>query len=217
MGLSNQRGEGYDIWRKTASAEEKERILPGVAGGAAGNYQTGGDLANQRRVDRYIGLGFLFWALAGIPFVMSPAGQMGRVLGMAVFFLLGVAAFAAGAVSERAEYRGFKEEPLRLDPGARAEFSDEFQRKKNVYDAVLVPSTVLFVGGLMAVTFTMQGKFDWSEYHAFVFLGTGAGLFGLCYCAGMSDAYELLIRNGEHVGNVLWKLRRKIREAMGKW
>ena len=104
-----------------------------------------------------------------------------------------------------------------MDPGASADITDAFQRLKNVYDAVLVPSTVLFVGGLMAVTFTMQGKFDWSEYHAFVFLGTGAGLFGLCYCAGMSDAYELLIRNGEHVGNVLWKLRRKIREAMGKW
>ena len=34
-----------------------------------------------------------------------------------------------------------------------------------------VPSIILFIVGILAVSLTMSGKFDWSEYHSFVFLG----------------------------------------------
>ena len=51
----------------------------------------------------------------------------------------------------------------------------------------------------------------WSELHAFVFLGLGAGLLGFVYTAGMLDAYEQLVENEKYTRRLLFKLRKKVR------
>ena len=40
-------------------------------------------IISEKKVSRYVGTGFMFWALAGIPYVMFPAGTTWRLLGMA--------------------------------------------------------------------------------------------------------------------------------------
>lgn len=71
--------------------------------------------------------------------------------------------------------------------------------------------------GIIAISLTMQEIFIWSKYHAFIFLAFAAGLFGFCYCAGVIDAYELLVNNEEHVNKFRFKIKRKIREKIAQW
>jgi hypothetical protein len=87
-----------------------------------------------------------------------------------------------------------REEPLILDYAYLQELSNAYQSKKRIYVAMSVPSIILFIVGILAVSLTMSGKFGWSEYHSFVFLGLAIGLFGFCYFIGVMGAYELLIK-----------------------
>lgn len=176
-----------------------------------------GYLANQKKVSCCIGMGFMFWALAGIPWVMFPANSAWRFSGTAICFIAGIAAWVVGAISEEGQYKRLKEEILTFDRRHLKDLSDEYYAKKSIYNAVFLPSTILFILGIIAISLTMQEIFIWSKYHAFIFLAFAAGLFGFCYCAGVIDAYELLVNNEEHVNKFRFKIKRKIREKIAQW
>ena len=168
-----------------------------------------GYIANQKKISCYIGIGFLFWALAGIPYVMFTANLTWRYLGMAIFIIIGIGSFVLGSFSEEPKYKVLKEEPLILDHGYLKELSNMYQAKRRIYVALFVPSIILFIVGFLAISLTMDGKFVWCEYHSFVFLGFAIGLFGFCYCAGVIDAYELLIRNEQYTSRLFFKIKYK--------
>ena len=173
-----------------------------------------GYLANQKKESTCIGMGFMFWALAGIPYVMFANHLTWRFLGMAVFTIAGISSFVSGLFLEQESYKVLKEEPLILDYKYRKELSGLYYAKKKIYGAVLVPSIVLFITGILAISLTMSEKLVWSEYHSFVFLGFAAGLFGFCYCAGVMDAYELLIKNEQYSSSLSFQIKRKIKDRM---
>ncbi len=173
-----------------------------------------GYLANQKKISSYIGIGFMSWALAGIPYVMFTANLTWRFLGMAVFIIIGISSFVLGSFSEQQEYKVLKEEPLLLDYEYLKELSKMYQAKKRIYIILFVPSIILFIIGILAISLTMSGTFIWSEYHSFVFLGFAIGLFGFCYCAGVIDAYELLIKNEQYSSCLSFKIKRKIKDKI---
>ena len=171
-----------------------------------------GYLENQKTVNLCIGIGFMFWALSGIPFVLFSEGMAWRFWGMAGCFAAGIAAFVTGAVLERKEYKILREEPLGFDQGYLKALSDELCARKRTWHAFFMPCTVLFILGIITVSLTAGGVFAWSKYHGFVFLGLAAGLFGFCYCAGMMEAYELLVENEEYTKRLVFRVKRKVRE-----
>ncbi|MCI8559709.1 MAG: helix-turn-helix transcriptional regulator [Dorea sp.] len=171
-------------------------------------------IANQKKISSYIGIGFMFWAMAGIPYVMFTTNLTWRYLGMAVFTIIGIASFILGAFSEQEQYKILKEEPLIFDHKYLKELSDAYQAKKRIYVAMLIPSIILFITGILAISLTVKGKIIWSEYHSFVFLGFALGLFGFCYCAGVIDAYELLIKNEYYSSSMSFKIKRKIKNKI---
>lgn len=173
-----------------------------------------GYIANQKKVSSYIGMGFMSWALAGIPYVMFPANLTWRYLGMAIFIIIGIGSFVAGSFSEQEQYKVLKEEPLILDYGYLKELSNSYQQKKRIYIVLFVPSIILFIMSILAISFTMRGTFVWSEYHSFGFLGFAVGLFGFCYCAGVIDAYELLINNQQYSTSLSFRIKRKIKDKI---
>lgn len=116
------------------------------------------------------------WALVGIPYVMFTSNLTWRFLGMAIFIIIGISSFVLGSFSEQEQYKVLREEPLILDYAYLQELSNAYQAKKRIYVAMSVPSIILFIVGILAVSLTMSGKFDWSEYHSFVFLGLAIGL-----------------------------------------
>ena len=59
-----------------------------------------GYIANQKRISRYIGIGFMAFALAGIPYTMFPAGTTWRYLGMAICGVAGIISIVLGIFSE---------------------------------------------------------------------------------------------------------------------
>lgn len=173
-----------------------------------------GYIANQKKVSRYVGAGFMSWALAGIPYVMFMSNSTWRILGMVIFVITGIISFVLGAFSEQEQYKILKEEPLIFDYGYLKELSNEYRTKTKIYAVVYIPSIILFLIGIIAVSLTIKGLFTWSEYHSFVFFGFAIGLMGFCYCTGVIDAYELLLKNEQHSARLLFKLKRKIKDKI---
>lgn len=173
-------------------------------------------ISNQKKVSRYVGIGFMSWALAGIPYVMFMSDLTWRYLGMAIFIILGIGSFVLGSFSEQEQYKILKKEPLIFDYGYLKELSNEYLAKKRIYIIILIPCVILFIIGILAIAFTVNGKFIWTEYHSFVFLGFAIGLMGFCYFAGTIDAYGLLIKNEQYSASLLFKLKRKIRDKIDK-
>ncbi|MDE6906233.1 MAG: helix-turn-helix domain-containing protein [Lachnospiraceae bacterium] len=173
-----------------------------------------GYIANQKKICRYIGIGFMSFALTGIPYVMFTSNMTWRFLGMEIFIIIGISSFLLGSFSEQEQYNVLKEEPLILDYGYLQELSNVYQAKKRMYVVLSVPSIILFIAGILAVSLTMSGKFAWSEYHSFVFLGLAAGLFGFCYFIGVMEAYELLIKNEKYTSCLSFKIKRKIKDKI---
>ena len=93
----------------------------------------------------------------------------------------------------------------------RKELCREYQAQRKKYGIVAIPCCILFVAGIVALAATVRGYLPWSELHAFVFLGLGAGLLGFVYTAGMLDAYEQLVENEKYTRRLLFKLRKKVR------
>ena len=175
-----------------------------------------GYIASEKRVSKYIGLGFLFWALAGIPYVMFSTDTVWRFFGMAVCVILGIGAVVLGMFAEQEEYKVLKQEPLLFDYEYLKELSNEYYSVKKKYVAISIPCTILFIVGFMALAFTTKGHIAWSEYHAFVFLGFAVGLLGFVYSAGTMEAYELLVKNERYSTRLLFKVKRKMREIDDK-
>ena len=133
---------------------------------------------------------------------------------MAIFIIIGISSFVLGSFSEQEQYKVLREEPLILDYAYLQELSNAYQAKRRIYVAMSVPSIILFIVGILAVSLTMSGKFDWSEYHSFVFLGLAIGLFGFCYFIGVMDAYEFLIKNEQYSSCLSFKIKRKIKDKI---
>ena len=175
-----------------------------------------GFIANEKRVGKYLGLGFLFWVLAGIPYVMFTTDTVWRFLGMAVCVVLGIGSVVLGMFVEQDKYKVLKQEPLLFDYGFLKELSNEYHSVKRKYVAVAIPCTILFVVGILALAFTARGYVEWSEYHSFIFLGFAIGLFGFVYSVGTMDAYELLVKNDQYSTRFWFKIKRKLKEKVDK-
>lgn len=196
--------------------DEKSSNHKGERGYYVSKEMATGYIANQKKVSRYIGVGFMSWAFAGIPYVMFMADATWRFLGMTIFIIMGIVSFVLGAFSEQEQYKVLKEEPLILDYEYLKALSNEYRAKKKIYAVVYIPSTILFIIGIIAISFTIKGQFIWSEYHSFVFFGFAIGLMGFGYCAGVIDAYELLIKNEQYSARLFFKIKRRIKDKIDK-
>lgn len=194
--------------------DEKSSDTVNERGYYVSKEMTTGFIANQKKICRYVGIGFMSWALVGIPYVMFTSNLTWRFLGMAIFIIIGISSFVLGSFSEQEQYKVLREEPLILDYVYLQELSNAYQAKRRIYVAMSVPSIILFIVGILAVSLTKSGRFDWSEYHSFVFLGLAIGLFGFCYFIGVMGAYELLIKNEQYSSCLSFKIKRKIKDKI---
>ena len=175
-----------------------------------------GYLSSEQKSCRYAGLAFLFWALAGVPFTLFASHTAGQYFGMAACIVAGIFSAVLGAFTEQEGYRVLKREPLLFDPEFSKELSSAYALKKKKYVAAAIPCTVLFIVCLSALILTAKGDAAWSEWHSFIFLGFGIGLLGVVYSAGMMEAYELLVQNGQYSSGLWFKLKRKIRDKIDR-
>lgn len=173
-----------------------------------------GFIANEKKISRYIGIGFMAFALAGIPYTMFDTSNMWCYLGMAVCVVIGIISFVLGMFVEQEEYKILKQEPLLFDYEYLKKLTSEYALRKKKYIMVAIPCTILFILGITILTLTVRGYFSWSEYHSFVFLGFAIGFLGFVYSAGVMESYELLIKNEQYSKRFIFKLKRKIKEKI---
>ena len=176
-----------------------------------------GYISNEKKVCRYIGLAFMFWALAGVPFTLLIVNSTWRYLGMAACVVIGIVFVVLGMFAEQEQYKILKQEPLLFDYEYLKELSNTYNSRKKKYVAVSIPCTTLFVVGILVIALTVRGHFTWTEYHSFVFLGFAIGLLGFVYSAGVMEAYELLVNNEQYSTRLLFKLRRKIKKRIDRF
>lgn len=60
-----------------------------------------GYIANEKRISRYAGMGFMFWGLTGIPYVLFPTNTTWYLLGIAVFVAMGIIFIVLAMFSEK--------------------------------------------------------------------------------------------------------------------
>lgn len=175
-----------------------------------------GYLANVKKINKCLGLCFLFWALAGIPYVVFPSDSIWRLLGMGLCVVIGISIIISGLFMEQEKYKILEREPLIFDYECLKELSEEYKIIERRCRLVAVPCMVLFVVGILAIVLTMRGVIDWSEYHSLVFLGFAVGIMGFVQSAGTLEAYELLVKNEQYCGRYWFKIKRRIRKWFDK-
>lgn len=175
-----------------------------------------GYIESEKRVSRNVGIGFMFWALTGIPYVMFSTNTTWRFLGMIICATIGIIFLVLAMFSEQTQYKVLKQEPLLFDYDYLKDLSNEYTLRKKKYVAVAIPCTVLFIIGILILIFTKKGYMPWSDYHSFVFLGFAIGLLGFAYSAGVMEAYELLVKNESYSTRLFFKIKRKMKEKIDR-
>lgn len=197
--------------------DEKSTIDNNEKGYYVNKAMARGYLAYEKRMGKYLGLCFMFWAIAGIPYVMFSTNTSWRFLGIAVCVVLGIGFAVIGILSEQQEYKILKEEPLLFDYEFLKELTLEYGSVKRKYLIILAPCTMLFVVGIIAIALTVRENIEWSQYHSFVFLGFGIGLLGFIVSVSTIDAYELLVKNGQHCDRFFFKMKKKYKEKIDRF
>ena len=168
-----------------------------------------GFLASEKRVNRFLGLGFLCGALTGIPIILFENQPAMKLLGAAGIGALGVCALIVAMFAEQEQYKVLKEEPLLFDP-------EEYVALKKKATLIAMPSTILFVLGILALVFSIRGIFPWSSLSVLIFLGLGLGLCGFVISLGTIETYEILVKNEQYATRFLFKAKRRIKEKIAK-
>lgn len=210
MQLSNIFGVSVDYLLKEGREDQREQRT----GYYVSKEMARGFLTHEKRVNKYLGLGFMFWALAGIPYVMLEGSV--RLLGMAVFLIVGIICMITGSFVEQEEYAVLKQEPLLFDQEVHRELTKEYQSKKKKYQFVAAPCILLFIMGILCFVITVRGYIAWTEYHSLVFLGFAIGFFGFIQSVGTMEAYELLVKNEQYCNKLFFKLKRKVKHKLDK-
>lgn len=173
-----------------------------------------GYIVNEKRVSFLIGFSFMLLSFTGIPYTLFSYNSIISYLGMVICVTLGISIFILGMYSEKEQYKILKQVPLLLEQEHIKELSEEYSMKKRVYNAIGIPSLVLFIMGLLILGLTVH---RWSEYHSIIFGGFGMGLLGIIYSSNASDAYRLFLQNEQYSTSLSFKLRQKIREKIKKY
>lgn len=195
---------------------DKVEVSPDEKGYYVSREMAKGFLANEKKVSRYSGMGFMFWALAGIPYVMFDSNPTWRYLGMAILIGIGIIFVTFAMFSEQPQYKVLKQEPLLFDYEYLKELKNEYSLRRKKYMVVAIPCTVLFIAGILVFVFTHRGYIAWTDYHSFVFLAFAIGFLGIVYSYGMIEAYELLVKNEEYAGRVFAKIKKKVMHKIDK-
>ena len=175
-----------------------------------------GFLASEKRVNRFLGLGFLCGALTGIPIILFENQPAMKLLGAAGIGALGVCALIVAMFAEQEQYKVLKEEPLLFDPEVRSSLMEEYVALKKKATLIAMPSTILFVLGILALVFSIRGIFPWSSLSVLIFLGSGLGLCGFVISLGTIETYEILVKNEQYATRFLFKAKRRIKEKIAK-
>lgn len=176
-----------------------------------------GYIANEQRVSKYLGIGFAFFVMAGVPYIAFHSGSIGQIIGIAVFLVGGIAALVGAMFASKDEYEVLKKECLILDYEFMRMLTIEHKTQKRKMHLVAVPCTILFVTCLIALGFTVRGKIPWTDYHVLIFLSLAVGMYGFIYTAGAMEPYEVLVNNDAYTRTFLFKLKRKVRTMIDCW
>lgn len=156
----------------------------------------------------------MFLALAGVPYAVFPADTHWRIIGLALCIVLGIIAIIPCLFMEQEQYKILEQEPLIFDINYLKELTEEYKHVKRRCKRIALPSTFLFVIGLLILAVTMRNTIAWSTYHSFVFLGFAIGILGFVLSVGMMEAYELLVSNERHCQRTWFKIKRKLRNKI---
>lgn len=108
-----------------------------------------------------------------------------------------------------------KTDPLLFDKNFLNEFSNKYSILRKKYITLLtIGFGFFFAGGTIIFLFEKGLGVDDNVtfYHSISTLMIAIGVYIFAYFASMMDAYELIVRNEEHINKLSFKLLKKLRE-----
>lgn len=175
-----------------------------------------GYLANEKKVNRYIGMGLFCWLLSGSFYVMFSQDDTMRMLSMGVCAALGIACMIIAGMKEKEEYKILKQEPLLFDQDFLKELTKQYTKREKRYKVLTGICLILFACCIIPVFLSDREWLAWSDYHMFSFIGMALTAFGFIQCAGIMEMYELLIKNEQYHKKVSVRIMRKIRNKISE-
>lgn len=175
-----------------------------------------GYLQYSKKMNKSIGLCFMCWILAGIPYVVFHAEPQWRLLGIALCIALGIIIVIPCLFMEQHKYKILEQEPLIFDCSYLKELKEEYRDVKRRCKMIAIPSTFLFIAGLLLLAVTMRGEIVWSDFHLLVFFSLAIGILGFVLSIGTMEAYELLVSNEQYCQRFWFKIKRKIRNKIDR-
>lgn len=173
-------------------------------------------LSGQRETGQPVsGIGFLMRSADRIPIILFENQPAMKLLARPDR-ALGVCALIVAMFAEQEQYKVLKEEPLLFDPEVRSSLMEEYVALKKKATLIAMPSTILFVLGILALVFSIRGIFPWSSLSVLIFLGLGLGLCGFVISLGTIETYEILVKNEQYATRFLFKAKRRIKEKIAK-
>ena len=174
-------------------------------------------IATEQRVSRFVGFGYAYFTLSGIPYTVFQPDSVGRIIGIAITLLIGITSLVRAMFASKDEYDVLKKESLLSDYEFSRSLTAEYQAQKKRLQLIALPSTVLFVVCLIGLGFTARGMIPWTNYHVAIFPVLAISTFGFVYSADAMEPYEVLVNNDVYSSTFLFKLRRKIRTTIERW
>lgn len=173
-----------------------------------------GFFSNEKKVIKYIGIGFFFLLFSGIPYAMFLEQASWRILGMSICIVLGITSFAIGMFQEDDKYKVLKQEPLLFDYDFLKELSTKYNLMKKKCQFIALLCAILLVISAVPIFLVAKDWISWYEYHSLSFLGLSIGLFGLIQSLGKIETYELLVKNEQYCNRLWFKLTHKFKDKL---
>lgn len=175
-----------------------------------------GFLVNQKKMAKYLGLGFFLIALSVIPYFLFKQDPTLYLIPTIILATLGFGTCISAGFLEESQYKILKQEPLLFDDRYLKELTVRYEVAKKRYGIIMVFGICLFVAGILA--FGMERKYMDSSiletYYPVMICFIAVGICILTYTSAIIESYKLLAANEEYVNKLLFKLRRKAREKL---
>lgn len=173
-----------------------------------------GFFSNDKKINKYVGLGLFFLLLSGIPYTMFLEQISWRILGMSICVVLGIACFVVGMFQDDDKYKVLKQEPLLFDYDFLKELSNEYIGKKKKYQFIAMLCIFLLIISVVPIFLVVKDWISWYAYHSLSFLGLSIAAFGIVQSLGRIESYELLVKNEQYCNRFWFKLIRKFKNKL---
>ena len=176
-----------------------------------------GYLLQERKISKYIALGFSLLILSAVPYLVFKQEPAIYTFLIIIIATLGIGMFVSVAVStDGSKYKILSKEVLMFDQNYLKELKTRYEQIKKKYTAVMIVGfCFIVVGGL---SFALEendialGTLE--PYYPISVVLIAIGVYIVIRTVPLLDSHRLLAKNEEYISRLGFKLKKKVRKKV---